>query len=140
MTKPIDMENRLGGAKDNFLRDAKLFGLSHAVKEFHLEDISFPWICDWAKRESDEIIHASRRMFTPPVEGDLNYMEDFLTVILKRFGQYEEKIARIQSENEQLRLAMTYHRTHPLEGCNELLAKIVGITGSKKDVGSDGSV
>jgi hypothetical protein len=119
------IEEHLQGCVENFLRDSRLFGLTHAIHEFHMEDISFTYIYDWAQSKTKETLHSDLGLLRAPVSGDTRYMEDFLTVILKRFSEYKEEIAKLEAENEHLRQAITYHRSHPLDACNELLGKII---------------
>lgn len=129
--KTIELvEQRLAGAGDNFIRDARLFGLNHACKEFHLEDMPFTLVYDWAQQQTEEKLMSDRGLIRSPHEGDMRYMEDFLTVILKRFSDYEQKITKLEAENEQLKLAHQYHRSHPFDACNEMMDKIIG---TKKD-------
>jgi hypothetical protein len=116
--------DRLGGSKVNFLRDAKLFGLNHAIREFHLESLPFNNIYDWAQSQTDDKILSLRGVLSNP-EGGTRYMEDFLEVVLNRFANLDKNISELQQENERLRLALAYHRSHPLDNTKEMMEKVI---------------
>ena len=115
---------QLGGAIDNCIRDANLFGSEYAQHEYHLGNFNVWDFEDWYKKRTGREVLLDRGILHSPLHGR-DYARDILQSVLEKFSEWESQIKELRVENERLKQAIAYHRSHPLDACNELINKIV---------------
>lgn len=120
-----ELESRLNGSRESFIRDCEICGINWAIEQYRLDDLPVVAVIDWAQRQTETKLYSQRGVMHDPREPGQAWAEDLLTVILRRFDKYEKQIAERDEKIERLQQAMQYHNAHPLDRVQEKVSKIM---------------
>ena len=94
--------DRLNGNSEDFIREAETFGLLDAIKTFHLGDLDFNDLYDWAQSKTKVKLMSQRGIFHNPGDSRLTLAEDLVTEFIYQITWRDKRIAELEEELAQM--------------------------------------
>jgi hypothetical protein len=121
--KMKQVEDRLNGTSEDFIKAVLVGGFGYAKRLFNLEDVDILTLTDWYESKTGKHAKYDIGLIPNPYEH-LDFGDAIVTSFLRKINEQDQIISEQTKEIDMLKKANQYLRRFPLAGINDKLSEL----------------